>query len=234
MDFFFFSTSKIPPKITAALIYLFNLGSGFGTNHRRVKDKHSSLFASTNTILPAMRIVAVAAMSLNGLITRGSEPGAAFTSDADKAWFARAMQSFPIKVMGINTFEASQEMILRLVQKQPEQLRFVLTNRPTEFLKLNLPGRLEFMKATPEEVIEKIEERGRADEPIAIMGGSRVYSGFLQVGLLDELWITLEPQLFSSGTPLLQEACLEHLELRETEQLSPSTLLLKYKAGLKS
>lgn len=234
MDVSLFSTSKIPPQVSTALIYFFNLGSGFGIYHRRVKHKHSSPFASTNAKLTGMKIVAVAAMSLNGFITRGKEPGTAFTSAADKAWFAGTMKSFPVKIMGRCTFEASRHMILDLVEKQPGQLRIVLTGRPSAYNAISRRGRLEFMKATPREVLRILEQHGHAEKPVAILGGGRVYAGFLRADLLDEFWITLEPQFFGTGTPLLKGAFTKRLQLLEVNHLSPSTLLLKYSAKPKS
>jgi dihydrofolate reductase len=68
-----------------------------------------------------------------------------------------------------------------------------------------------------------------ANPKVAILGGSFVYSAFLAAGLINEFWITVEPLLFGSGTPLLISEPKVGLILNESSELGSSTLLLKYR-----
>ena len=178
-----------------------------------------------------MEIIALAAASLDGFITRGDEAGTAFTSQADKEWFGEVMKTFPIKIFGRKTFEVSKDYIREQSQDPQSGLRIVLTRKPQDFASLQRPGQLEFTDASASEIITALQERQLEDKRVAILGGGVIYSAFLNADLLDEFWITLEPQLFGSGTPIATEASNTDLSLKEMVQLGPSTLLLKYRCG---
>lgn len=174
-----------------------------------------------------MEIIALAAMSLDGFITHGNEPGTAFTSQADKDWFAKTMRDFSVKIMGRKTYEVSQDFILNQIQDNNCDLRFVLTSDPSPFKTWHQPGKLEFTNQTPQQIISSLQNV-HAGTKVAVLGGGAVYSAFLNANLLDEFWITLEPQFFGSGTPIATEPSIAKLRLKETTLLAPSTLLLKY------
>lgn len=176
-----------------------------------------------------MEVIAIAATSLDGFITRGNEPGTAFTSQADKEWFSGALKTFHAKVMGRKTFEISRDCLLEQIRNGSTNLRIVRTRSPQQYARLEISDRLHFTSAKPAEILQAIADSGRMDSKVAILGGGSTYGAFLDAGLLDEFWITLEPQLFGSGTPLLEGSTRHHLELQDTIQLAPSTLLLKYK-----
>ncbi len=176
-----------------------------------------------------MKFVAIAAASLDGFITRGDEPGTAFTSKADKDWFSQTMQEFPVKILGRKTFETSRDFILERSQSEDDGIRYVLTRNPSKFQAWHKVNRLEFTDKNPLALATILKERQHHDTRVAILGGGTVYSAFLNSGLLDEFWITLEAKLFGSGTPITTEPSLYKLTLKETLQLGPSTLLLKYK-----
>ena len=167
-------------------------------------------------------------MSLDGFITRGNESGTAFTSQEDKDWFGKTMREFPIKVLGRKTFDFSRDFILRHSQEKGSGLRIVMTRDPSNFRDCQLPDRLEFTDTSATEIVASLKKRPLTDSKVAVLGGGAVYSAFLNAGLLDEFWITLEPQLFGSGTPIATEPSLATLTLKESIQLGPSTLLLKY------
>ena len=178
-----------------------------------------------------MEIIAIAAMSLDGFITQGDEPVTAFTSQEDKDWFGKTMSEFPIKVLGRKTFEVSKDFILAHSQASGPGLRVVMTRDPTNFRDCYIPDRLEFKDSSVDEIVASLKQRPLTDSRVAVLGGGAVYSAFLNAGLLDEFWITLEPQLFGSGTPIATEPSLATLTLKESIQLGPSTLLLKYKCA---
>lgn len=167
-------------------------------------------------------------MSLDGFITQGDEPGTAFTSQEDKDWFGKTISEFPIKVLGRKTFEVSKDFIMARSQASGSGLRIVMTRDPSNFRDCYIPDRLEFTDSSVDEIVASLKQRRLTDSRVAVLGGGAVYSAFLNAGLLDEFWITLEPRLFGSGTPIATEASASKLELKETIELGPSTLLLKY------
>ena len=176
-----------------------------------------------------MEIIAIAATSLDGFITRGDNPGTGFTSEADKAWFPKAVKSFDFKIMGRRTFEVSREYLLPLVLNDSKDKRIVITNEPETYSHLEVPDRLEFTAKTPLEIVKEIQGTRITNPKVAILGGSFIYSAFLEAGLINEFWITVEPFLFGSGTSLLQSIPKVAMILKESSELGPSTLLLKYR-----
>jgi dihydrofolate reductase len=172
-----------------------------------------------------MRLTLIAAQSLDGFITRHDTPGSAFTSDADKAFFRAALAGFDCCVMGGETYRVSRDAIRAALM--PERLRVILTRKIEQFASDNIPERLEFANTPPAQLVASLRQRGF--QRCAILGGAQIHSLFLGVGLVDELWLTVEPLLFGAGTALLAAPSSARLELISSEKLAPNTLQLKYR-----
>ncbi len=171
-----------------------------------------------------MRTVLIAAQSLDGFITRHDEPGTAFTSPEDKAYFAGALGGFDAAVFGGVTYRVSRDAIRAGLPRPP--LRLVMTRSPDDYAADTVPGALEFTAAHPAALVDALRARGL--RRCALLGGSQVHSAFVSAGLVDEVWLTVEPLLFGGGTPLLAGAAEVRLTLRTLERLGANTLLLKY------
>jgi len=171
-----------------------------------------------------MRLTLIAAQSLDGFITRHDQPGSGFASEADRAFFREALRGFDCCVMGGETYRVSRDTIRAGLM--PDRLRIVLTRTPEAFANDVTPGKLEFVNTPPTQCVADLKQRGF--QRCAILGGSQIHSLFLEAGLVDELWLTLEPLLFGRGTPLLARPTATKLSLLSSEKLGPSTLLLKY------
>lgn len=172
-----------------------------------------------------MEIILVAAQSADGFITRHDEPGSGFTSAADKAYFQRTLAMFDVSIMGSVTYTVARSAILGRLT--PARLRIVLTRNPGSHAADAAPGLLEFTDEDPPELVARLREAGH--RRCALLGGARIHSSFLAAGLVDELWLTLEPRLFGGGVPLLRSAIDFRMKLLNHERLDGSdTLLLKY------
>ena len=86
---------------------------------------------------------------------------------------------------------------------------------------------IEYTSKSPREVLIELASRGY--EQAAICGGSEVYSLFLREGLVDELFLTVEPVLFGSGVPLTTGFERLNLELIESRPLNAQAILLHYR-----
>jgi dihydrofolate reductase len=172
-----------------------------------------------------MKMIGVVATSLDGLITKHDSEGATFSSEADQEYFRKVLKTFDCSVMGATTFEASKDLILKALHL--ERLRVVWTRNPEKYASYEQAGKLEFSANDLKSILGDLEQRGK--QRCAILGGSSVYSECLQQGLLDELWLTLEPLVFGDGKKLTTGMLDVRLELLSTEHLSKNTLLLKYK-----
>jgi dihydrofolate reductase len=177
------------------------------------------------TSVAAMRVTLVAAQSVDGFITKHGEPGTAFTSAADQAHFRRALGQFDCGLMGGETYRVARDVIRS--RRGPNRLRVVLTRRPEAFAADAEPGVLEFTQGPPAEILQHLERRGH--RACALLGGAQIHALFLAARLVDELWLTLEPCLFGTGTPLVGAPLDAQLRLLGSERLDGSdSLLLRY------
>lgn len=171
-----------------------------------------------------MRIVLIAAQSLDGFITKHAEPGTAFTSPEDKAYFRAALASFDAGIFGGETYRVSRDFIRDRLPGL--RIRMVMTRSPARYAAETMPGALEFTSAAPAALAAALQARGV--QRCALLGGSHVHSLFFEAGLVDEVWLTVEPVLFGGGTPLLARRADIRLELQAMEKLGAHALLLKY------
>lgn len=171
-----------------------------------------------------MRVTLIAVQSLDGFITKHATSGSAFASLADQNHLRKALADFDCSVMGAETYRTARALI-RDHMRAP-RLRTVLTRTPQNFAADVRPGILEFSSAFPIELLNDLSARGH--QRCALLGGAQIHSLFLKAGLVDELWLTIEPMLFGMGTPLIAEAVDIRLKRLSTENLTADTALLKY------
>jgi dihydrofolate reductase len=174
-----------------------------------------------------MRIVLIAAQSLDGFIAKPAQPGTAFTSPEDKAHFRTAVADFDVGVCGGETYRVARDALR--TQSTGRHLRVVMTRSPERYATEALPGRLEFTRAEPAALARELRTRGF--RRCAVLGGSQIHSLFLAAGLVDEIWLTVEPLLFGGGTPLVAHPTDTRLDLLAMEKLGANTLLVKYRVA---
>jgi len=172
-----------------------------------------------------MRTVLIAAQSLDGFIAKHTGPGTAFTSPEDKVHFRAAVADFDVGVLGGETYRVSRGAVR--ARAAGAQLRVVMTRSPERYAAEAIPGLLEFTAAAPAALAGELRARGF--RRCAVLGGGQIHSLFLAAGLVDEIWLTIEPLLFGGGTPLLAQPADVRLELRALEKLAADTLLAKYR-----
>jgi dihydrofolate reductase len=171
-----------------------------------------------------MRLTLIAAQSLDGFITKHDMPGSEFASAADRDYFREARRGFDCSILGAETYRSSRAQFQS--RNASAKLVSVLTRNPAAFASEAVGGSLEFTAETPEALSARLHARGHRE--CALLGGSQIHSLFLNAGLVDELWLTLEPLLFGKGTPLLATPADIRLRLLSRDNLSTDTLLLKY------
>jgi dihydrofolate reductase len=172
-----------------------------------------------------MRITLIAAQSLDGFITRHDQPGSDFASAEDRAFFREALRGFDCCVMGATSYREARTTIQKNLMT--ERLRIVLTHKPEAFANDVVQGKLEFANTPPTQLAAGLA--GRGYKACALLGGAQIHSLFVEAGLVDELWLTVEPLLFGTGTPLIGRRASIELVLLSSQNLSPNTLLLKYR-----
>ncbi len=171
-----------------------------------------------------MFLAGIAVMSLDGCLTRHGHPGTGFASPADHEFFQAALRTFDCSIAGRLTYEAGRDAILR--RRGEPRLQMVLTSTPHTFAAEARPEHLEFRDADTISVVEELGRRGRSR--CALLGGARLYTEACARGLLDELWITVEPVAFGSGARMFEGELDARFDLLGAERLSGGAMLLKY------
>lgn len=170
------------------------------------------------------RISLIAVASVNALITRNEEPGTGFASEADTRWFQSKLRGSDLVLLGGSTYRAARDVIRQNAIEGPP--RWVFTRQVQSWKDEVIAGCLEFIPLERGALISRINERGYKD--IALVGGPALSTWFLDAGLVSDLYLTLEPALFSSGTPLATPRSNIALSLNSVTPLSEQTLLLHY------
>lgn len=171
-----------------------------------------------------MKVTMVAVSSLNGKITKGKDPNIySWTSKEDSKLFFSLIEKNNLIVMGSKTYEA----VRKIIKHRKNKLRVVLTRDPKKYSKETIMGILEFTNESPLKLIKRLEERGY--EKMLLVGGATINSLFLKSKLVNEICLTLEPKIFSSGANLIGEENFDILiKLINIKKLNEQgTLLLK-------
>lgn len=170
-----------------------------------------------------MKITMIMVSSVDGVIARDEKHNAfEWTSAEDKKHFQKLSKKIGVVVMGGNTFKASGR------KSYKDRYGYVLTNHPENY---EIGENMETISGTPQSIAAQLREKGH--EEIALIGGAQVNKDFLLAGLVDEIFLTVEPVVFGEGLHLLsQEEVNISLELLSSEKLNQKgTLLLHYKVN---
>lgn len=171
------------------------------------------------------RVILVAATSLNHKITCGTNGNSfSWTSPEDQKYFTQLVKNSDLVVMGRKTYQINASKM----DLTCGPLRLVLTKHPQKYSHLNIPGHLEFISLNPLEISEKYFSQYNQ---ILILGGSQIYSLFLNHNLINEIYLTIEPKIFKFGKNLFEKINInQRCRLVSFKKLNASgTLLIKYK-----
>ena len=148
------------------------------------------------------------AITINGLIAKPNDD-TSFTSQEDHVGFKKICLENKAVIVGQRTYD--------LLQNDPE------FNYPEcTYFVLRHDG------PTAKEILTIIEEKGF--KSACIIGGGKTNTAFLKDGLINEIYLDIEPYVFGQGIPLFATADFEYkLELLEVKNLSPQTLQLHYR-----
>lgn len=160
-----------------------------------------------------MKVFIIAAQTLDGFIAKEVNHPAFWTSKEDKQRFVELTKRAGVCIMGKSTFKTLPRPLkerVNIVYSKTEQFEGA-----------------ESTSDSPIDLISKLEERGFKE--VAICGGSQIYNMFLKAGVVDTLYITVEPLLFGSGISIFNEPMDIQLELKSHEKTEAGTILLEYK-----
>lgn len=163
-----------------------------------------------------MRTFIIAALSADGFIGQtNTQTSLEWTSAEDKKLFVKLTKEAGTVVMGSRTFATIGRAL-------PGRRTIVLTSNPDN---ITAEG-VEVTAEEPQQLLERLEQEGV--ETLAICGGASVYAQFMEAGLVDELYLTIEPIVFGIGVPLFASEIESDLHLLDLEKLNDETVLLHY------
>lgn len=158
----------------------------------------------------------IAAMTTDGFIAKDSAHPAFWTSKDDKKRFIELTKRAGVIVMGMNTFKT-------LPRPLKERTNIVYTTKTQ-----SIEG-AEVTNKNPVELLAELESRGFKE--VAICGGSSIYTMFMKAGVVERLYLTIEPLMFGSGVRLFNEDLLYHLQLENAAQGESGSVMLDYKVN---
>ena len=170
-----------------------------------------------------MKAFIIAALSADGYIARDpSSPSTLWTSAEDKKRLVELTKRAGVVIMGQNTWKTLGGKALK------GRLNIIYSPTPLPDMPADTDiTHTETTTLPPAELIASLEKRGFTEA--AICGGSMIYTMFMDSGIVDSLYLTVEPVIFSNGIRLFagkQERKLSMIDCVKTEG---GTLLLEYK-----
>ncbi len=161
-----------------------------------------------------MKTTLIVATTADGFIAASEgQNSLEWTCAEDKAFFVSKTKEIGTIVMGLNTFKTIGKGL-------KGRRMIVLTLKPSE--EMPVDG-VEFVAEEPTALLTRLEGEGVTQ--LAVCGGAYVYSQFLKLGLIDELFLTVEPILFGGGTPFVKDLGSVRLERVSATPLGPATLM---------
>lgn len=157
----------------------------------------------------------IAALTVDGFIARDvGQISTNWTSKEDKKFFSERTKKAGVVVFGYNTYKTIGKPL-------PERLNIVYSNKEA-----NIDG-VEVTQKKPQELLKDLEARGYKE--VAICGGATIYTMFMESGMVNTLYLTIEPVIFGSGIRLFNKELDMKVKLIAVENKA-STVFLEYDA----
>ncbi|MEK7089126.1 MAG: dihydrofolate reductase [Patescibacteria group bacterium] len=164
--------------------------------------------------------IAYVAGSIDGRISKSSRSKIDWTSKEDWNFFQQSLKKFDVVVVGHNTYRMAKIQLKR-------RNTIVFTS------KMNKPKLLDSVFFfNPKKYNFKKFIDSKNYKKIAILGGPKVYNFFLEHKMLNELFVTIEPCVFTTGVPMFSGNKFRKYKffLQSVKRLNKKgTILLKYK-----
>jgi dihydrofolate reductase len=181
-----------------------------------------------------MKVILLASLSADGLIAEtGNQSGSSthWTSKEDTKFFVEKTKEAGIVVMGSTTYLTIPEKYRPLI----DRVNIIYTSKPDSIPHSQpLPPTFNLLPTTtpytttlpPQKLIDEL--RATSYELLAIIGGSSIYTQFLQANVIDTLLLTYEPILFGAGTMLFDKPLNTKLQLSQIHKLSDQVVVHEY------
>ena len=164
------------------------------------------------------KYILIAAVTIDGKIAKHSRHMTDWTSKEDKEFMRAQLDKCDVIVVGNNTYKTALEPL-----SKRNCIVFTESIKST-MMKSLLCLYLNPKTADIQEIIKKNNYK-----TVCILGGMQTYTYFLEKGLIDELYITVEPIIFGKGLSLFNTPVEEkNFELVSVKKLNDSGTILIY------
>lgn len=172
-------------------------------------------------IIEKMKTILYMATTINGLIAKHDDT-AEFLTEAEAASYVAAVKGAGAAVVGRRTYEVLSE--------QPEFEEF--TNAGVRMVVLSQKDDIKLKSEThaiahsPKEALEVLKDCNE----VVVAGGGKVNAAFMEAGLIDEIYLDIEPAVLGKGIPFFDGEDFEaSLQLLDQKMLSPHEIQLHYR-----
>jgi dihydrofolate reductase len=163
-----------------------------------------------------MKVTMMMAITADGMIARDQAHFPDWTCPADKKMFKELTQAAGVVIFGSKTFETIGKPL-------QGRLNIVLTRHPERY---QTSENLLFSSAPPELILKDLARRGYEEAVLA--GGSIINSLFIKARLINEVVLTVAPQIFGQGVSVFAEPCDVNLRLLQVQNLDSHFVVLRY------
>ncbi len=170
-----------------------------------------------------MKTIVIFVTTLDGKITKWGDPHVMrWSSHEDQEYFKKTWNESPLIIMGSSTFDFAP------VKPSPNNLLVIMTKNPAKYKEYEVAGQLEFSDESPSVLTERFQTKGY--QRMLVVGGPHIATSFFRDGLVNELWLTLEPKIFGNGGNFVVEEELDvNLKLLNIEKVNDDgTMIAKY------
>ena len=147
------------------------------------------------------------------------QPSTVWTSREDKQFFNEKSKTIGVMIMGSKTFATIGRAL-------SGRLSVVMTRNPEKWQAKFEDENLIFTDKSPQQLLQFLEDKGFKE--VAICGGRAIYNLFLELNLVDKIYLTIEPVDFGSGIKLLNDdGILNNFYLEKELPLNDKGTLLR-------
>jgi len=165
-----------------------------------------------------MHCIAIVAVTIDGKIALDPSHFSDWTSKEDKGFLHEFLDKANVIVVGNNTYKTALE---------PLSKRNCIVFTASVGTSEHKSDTLTYCNPASSDCVPLLEKY----ETVAVLGGTKTYTWFLENDLLDELYLTIEPIVFGRGLPLFESSkdINAQFKLESTKKLNEKgSLLLHY------
>jgi len=171
------------------------------------------------------KLIYYVAVSLDGFIAREDGSFSDFIMDDEiVAHFMESLEQFGAVLMGRKTYQ------LGLAEGKTNPYPMLESHVITRSLKAEAYPDVNIITSNIKDAVREVKES--AEKPVWLCGGGELAGELSDAGLIDEVWLKLNPIVLGRGIALFaNRAITGGLALRDQQVLKSGVVILKYKAA---